>query len=94
MATTAFSNVGCMLDFEVAWNILACASSILAWMASTRATATLATRMAAQVLLEFAAAIAAAAAAVSAAAAALSTAADTLSTDAAALNADAAALST
>ena len=93
MATAAFSDVGCMLESEVAWNILACASSILPWMASTRARATSVARTIARALSAFAAAIAAAAAAVSAAAAALSAAADALSAEAAALNADAAALS-
>ena len=93
MATAAFSDVGCMLESEVAGNILACASSILTWMASTRGKATSAARTTARALSVFVATVAAAAAGVSATAAALSAAADALSAVAAALNADAAALS-
>ena len=93
MATAAFSDMGCMLESEVAWNILACASSILPWMVSTQARATSAAPTAAQALSAFVAAIPAAAAAVSAGAATLSATADALSMEAAALNADAAALS-
>ena len=47
----------------MSWNILACASSILAWMALTRARATSAPRAAARAFSAFAAAVAAAAAA-------------------------------
>ena len=83
MAAAAFSDVGCMPESEVAWNILACASPILAWMASTWARVTSAARTAAQALFVFASAVAAAAIAVSAAAAALSAAADALSAEAA-----------
>ena len=86
MATSDFSYMGCMLDSEVAWNILV-------WMASTQARATSMARTAAQALSAFAAIIEAAAAAVSAAAAALSAATNDLLADEATLNADAAALS-
>ena len=80
MATAAFLDVGCMLDSEVAWNILA-------WMALTRAGVTSAAWTAARALSAFTAAVAAAAAP-------LSAAADALSAEAAALNADAATLLT
>jgi hypothetical protein len=86
-------DMGCRMDCEEAWNILAWSSSMWEWMASTRARATSVARMAARALSAFAAAVAAATAAVSAAAAALSAAADALSMDASMLNADAAVLS-
>ena len=88
-----FSDVGCMLESEVAWNILVCASSILAWMASTRARATLVAQTAGRALSVFAAVVGAAAAAISAVAVSLSSLADALWAEAAALNAYAVTLS-